>query len=79
MWAADPFSGAMHAGCQECSARGLAQCVARHQSREAGEVTPEYRAALEGVFGPALWEAGIQRVKEWAGRIALERARADQR
>lgn len=79
MWNTDPFSGALRADCQECGARALAQCVARHQSREAGEVTPEYRTALEGVFGPALWEAGIQRVKEWAGRIALERARAGQR
>lgn len=55
-------------GCQECDSRALASDPRFHASGLTGSLSVEYLAALRAVFGPH-WQAGHERVKDWAKRI----------
>lgn len=62
--AADPLTGSIQAGCPECEARSLAQSPAYAESEAALRFVPEYREALQRLFGDA-WLGGHARVKRW--------------
>lgn len=64
--AANPWHG-LTAGCRGCVARRLARSQAYRQAREAGDMTPEYRAELEA--------AGLRHSEVTAARKADALAR----
>ena len=63
----NPLSGLYHRDCLECSARALAGSPAYHAAAMADAITPDYRDALQAVYGEA-WREWHQRVKAWAAR-----------
>jgi len=65
----NPTTGRFHAGCDECSARALAQGRELFESKRAGIKSPEYAGALRKMFGEGNEEAGHARVREWAKKI----------
>ena len=71
-----PLWGGFQAQCLDCMARMLAHSQPFGQSRKAGKMTPEYRRALEVVFGTE-WEKWHQITKTWAELI--DQAKAEQK
>ena len=66
----NPTTGRFHAGCDECSARALAQGRELFESKRAGIKSPEYAKALSQMFGEGNEEAGHARVREWSKKIS---------
>lgn len=58
------LTGSYQANCDECTARQFANGIDLFNARKAGEMTPEYVAILQKVWGDD-WEAGHERVKAW--------------
>ncbi len=58
------LSGLYNADCDGCKARSIANGMDLFNARKAGEMTPEYVAILQKVWGDD-WEAGHERVKAW--------------
>ena len=71
-----PLWGGFQANCLPCMARMLAHGPAFWQSRQAGKLTPEYRRALEAIFGTE-HEQWHETVKEWSARI--DQAKTEQK
>lgn len=63
----NPNTGMYRAGCKECSARALAAAPAHFLAAQAPKLLPEYKNALQAVFGDD-WRAGHLRVKAWSQR-----------
>ncbi|WP_128003445.1 hypothetical protein [Piscinibacter defluvii] len=70
----EPTRDEFHRGCMSCEARALASLGAHVESLERRCITPQYRAALEALFGEA-WMQGHEHVKRWAGKITSAAAR----
>lgn len=75
---ANPDSGHVNAGCQECRIRELAKSPGFHASMVARRMTPQYRQALEVEFGED-WEAGHRRVKACGAAMDLKRVERAER
>jgi len=73
---ADPRRDDYAARCDGCLARALAAIGGHIESVEAGAVTPQYRRALEKLFGDR-WRAGDAEVRVWGDRITAARRRAE--
>jgi hypothetical protein len=58
------LTGLYHTGCDECTARHISNGIDLFNARKAGEMTPEYIAILQKVWGDD-WESGHERVKAW--------------
>lgn len=71
----NPLTGLYDSGCVFCSARQLAHGIEYTRACAAGKLLPEYRDALQAVFGDE-WEAGHRLVKDFARRIDEARAQA---
>lgn len=63
----NPHTVMYQADCKECAARGLAASPAHFLSAQAAKLLPEYKNALQAVFGDD-WRAGHLRVKAWSQR-----------
>lgn len=59
--------------CCGCKARALAATGAHLESAERGGITPQYREALEKLFGADAWREGHELVKGWAIKIRRTR------
>lgn len=70
---AQPRVNTFTSGCDCCKARALAAIGAHEESRQAGHITAQYRAALGTLFGEQ-WAEGDESVKEWAARIRQAKA-----
>lgn len=60
----NPASGLLHAGCPGCMACSLAKGPEWAAARAASAMPPQYRTALQRVFGKD-WREGHERVKHW--------------
>lgn len=56
------------ANCRECLARGIANGPEFWRSRQDGTLRPEYKAALQTIWGDD-WKAGHEAVKRAAARL----------
>lgn len=70
----DPTMDVFRRGCMSCEARALASLGAHVESFERRCITPQYRAALEALFG-ARWQEGHALVKRWGSKITSAAAR----
>jgi hypothetical protein len=61
--------------CRGCKARALAATGAHVESAERGGITPQYRAALEKLFGAEAWREGHEMVKAWASKLRAAKGR----
>ena len=66
--ATNPRTSHYRGDCIECQTRSLANGPEHHASREGRRITPEYRHALDTLFGKDL-EAGHKAVKAWVEKI----------
>lgn len=66
----NPRTARFTATCLECSARALAQSPLYFESSRGEAMTPEYRAALEAVFGEDVRQ-GHDATRAWANRILV--------
>ena len=64
----NPTRDAFTAHCEGCKARALAAIGAHIESQALKVITPQYRTALEKVFGER-WKQGAELTKQWAERI----------
>lgn len=64
----EPRINEFTAGCGSCRARALAAIGAHEESRDSGRMTPQYRGALDKLFGDG-WQVGNQLTKDWATRM----------
>lgn len=64
----NPLTGMYRACCSQCKARALASGPELHAAVQAGDMTPEYKQALQRLFGDD-WEAAHLRVKAWKKRL----------
>ena len=71
----DPARDDYIARCDGCLARALAAIGGHIESAQAGAVTPQYRRALEKLFGDR-WRAMDAEVRAWGDRITSARRRA---
>lgn len=58
------LTGIYQSDCDGCKARSIANGMDLFNARKAGEMTPEYIAILQKVWGDD-WGAGHERVKAW--------------
>jgi hypothetical protein len=63
-----PNRDGLERDCRGCTARALAATGAHLESEQRGGITPQYRAALEKLFG-AGWREGHELVKGWACKL----------
>lgn len=64
----NPRAGRFNAGCDECTARAIAQEPEFFECVAAEAITPRYRARLQRWFG-GRWKEGHEMVKQAAHRI----------
>lgn len=64
----NPNTGRYSAHCDGCKARALASGPELHAAVQAGDMTPEYKQALQRLFGDD-WEAAHLRLKAWKRKI----------
>lgn len=57
-----PSSGLYITRCRECSVRHLSRSLSYWKAKQAGKMLPEYKQALEAVFGSE-WQEGHKMVK----------------
>lgn len=55
--------------CRSCKARALAATGAHLESEQRKGITPQYREALEKMFGADAWREGHELVKGWARKL----------
>lgn len=66
--ARNPHSGRYNANCDACTVRAVALSPQFYAAERAGQMTPNYRALLEKVFGSDKWREAHERVKAWRSR-----------
>lgn len=60
----NPHSGLYQSECEGCKIRAIAQGKELFNASKAGKITPEYKQALQRMFGDD-WEAAHLRVRAW--------------
>lgn len=65
---ADPHWPGYQAGCRSCRVRALASGPAFFTAARAGQITPEYRTALQTLLGDD-WKAAHEEVKAEHDRL----------
>jgi hypothetical protein len=65
----NPTSGLYQANCDGCRVRAIAGGRELFEASKAGRITPEYRRALQGLFGDDKVEEAHARVKAWREKL----------
>lgn len=58
----NPLSGLYYTKCKDCSVRHLSRSLSYWKAKQAGKMLPEYKQALEAVFGSE-WQEWHKMVK----------------
>lgn len=65
----NPLSGLYQADCDGCKVRAVANGREIFEASKAGRITPDYRRALEGLFGADKVDEAHARVKAWKQKM----------
>ena len=63
-----PHHAGLHASCEGCQVRALANGPRFWDAKRVGRMVPSYRKALDSVFGKD-WESGHEKVKAEHARL----------